>query len=536
MIIGSGIAGLTFALQAAEHGSVFIITKKKESDSNTNYAQGGIASVIDINDSFNQHIADTITAGAGLCNKNAVDLVVKEGPKAIQRLINWGVQFTKTKEGKLSLVKEGGHSSHRIAHSDDLTGKEIERALVLAVHNHPNITIFTDHYAIDFITDHQLSGKYDSEHQQCYGAYVFDSKKKQVHLFLADTTVICSGGIGQLYLHTTNPEIATADGIAMAFRAGCEIENLEFVQFHPTSLYRSDAEKNGISFLISEAVRGFGGILRNHDGEAFMLRYDERGDLAPRDIVARAIDSEMKKSLKSHVWLDLTHKKSDEIKSHFPNIYKTCKSLKIDITNEFIPVVPSAHYSCGGIKTDLHGRTRLNRLYACGEVASTGLHGANRLASNSLLEAVVFSSEIYKDILIRKFTSTKNLDIPEWENDNKHHTEKWDIIAHDKKLIQQIMWDFVGIIRSRFKLKRAMRRLNMLYLEIEDYYKRSIIFPELLELRNITTSAYLVVRCSLMRKESRGLHYVDDFPILDKTIIKNSTLRSSRFLGDQNGI
>jgi len=528
LVIGSGIAGLTFALKAANIGTVSIVTKKRETDSNTNYAQGGIASVMDQADTFESHIEDTLVAGAGLCNEEAVKCIVEYGPEAIQQLVEWGVQFTKQDKNTLSLAKEGGHSSHRIVHSKDLTGRAIETALISAVKKHPNITLFPNHFAIDFITEHHTEKEYSQENQTCFGAYVFNSKEKRVNTFISQHTLLCSGGAGQVYLHTTNPSIATGDGIAMAYRAGCKIENMEFIQFHPTALY--DPHKTTeTSFLISEAVRGFGGILRNHQHHAFMKTYDSREDLAPRDIVARAIDAEMKKHNIPFVWLDLTHKHTKDIISHFPNIYKTCLAHKIDITKEMIPVVPSAHYSCGGVKTDLNGKTDIHNLYACGEVASTGVHGANRLASNSLLEAVVFANRAINAIQKHTKILPDHSHIPLWDDSRTYNHEEWGIIHHDRLVIQQIMWDLVGIVRSTFRLKRALRRLNTIYIELEEYYKTSAIFPELLELRNMATTAYLIVRCALLRKESRGLHYTIDFPEKNTGSITHSIIRSSRF-------
>jgi L-aspartate oxidase len=528
LVIGSGIAGLSFAIEAAELGTVHVITKKNIFESNTSYAQGGIASVIKSNDSFEKHVSDTLIAGADLCNKKAVEMMVSDGPKVIEKLINWGVEFTRNEEGKLSLAKEGGHSHHRILHADDITGKEIERALIEKAFNHPNIKIFKNHIGIDFITEHNIDHNPEPDKIHCFGAYVLDSEKNEIHRFVSAHTILSSGGAGQVYLHTTNPGVATADGIAMAYRAGCEVENLEFVQFHPTSLYLSHRDEEKQSFLISEAVRGFGGILRNHKGEAFMKKYDERLELAPRDIVARAIDSEMKKNHENHVLLDLTHKSPLEIIKHFPNIYQTCLENKIDITKEAIPVVPSAHYLCGGVKTDLEGKTSIHGLFACGEVASTGIHGANRLASNSLLEAMVFANKILKNIKLNK-KDIPQVEIPEWDDSGTFDHEEWGMIFHDKQFIRQTMWNYVGIVRSTFRLNRARRRINLILSEIEEFYKKSPVTVELIELRNIAMVAALIIRNAIARKESRGLHFTTDFPDKNEAEKIQKPLRSSRF-------
>jgi L-aspartate oxidase len=525
LIIGSGIAGLSLAINLSQILNVVIVSKKNEWDSNTNYAQGGIASVLSSDDSFEKHINDTLDAGAGLCVEEIVKLVISNGPEAIDKLIKWGVDFTKENDGKLSLVREGGHSNNRIAHANDMTGRAIELALLAEIHKSERIRIFSNHTAIDLITEYQLKKTYQDE-LSCYGAYVLDNEKDTVFAINAAKTVICTGGIGQVYQHTTNPKIATGDGIAMAYRAGAIIENLEFMQFHPTALHVPGFKKER-SFLISEAIRGFGGILRDDKGYAFMSDYDSRLELAPRDIVARAIDSEMKKKNLDSVFLDLSHKEANDIKEHFPNIYKKCLEYKLDITSEWIPVVPSAHYSCGGVKTDSEGRTEIKNLFACGEVSSTGLHGANRLASNSLLEAVVFAQQIFECIDSEVIRATKKL-LPEWDDSGTINIEEWMIIDHDRKEIQALMWDYVGIVRSNFRLSRALKRINIIVTEVEAFYKRSKVFPELIELRNIALVAQLAIRCALNRKESRGLHYNIDYPI-KKNTPKHTTLRSSRF-------
>ncbi len=520
LVIGSGIAGLFFALRAARLGSVLVITKKERSDSNTNWAQGGIAAVLSPDDNYELHINDTLEAGAGLCNREAVEILVREGPEHVKELMAMGVQFT-MKDGKLDLVREGGHSKHRILHAADLTGREIERALLARAAEHPNIQIWEHHIAIELITEHHLRKK--TNDITCYGVYALDTKKRRFKKILAKFTMLASGGCGQVYQHTTNPEIATGDGVAMAYRAGAEIHNMEFIQFHPTALYHPKAK----SFLITEAVRGFGGILRNSKGEAFMARYDPRKELAPRDIVARAIDSEVKKLGDECVYLDITHKPADQIKEHFPNIYERCLMLGIDITQELIPVVPAMHYSCGGVATDLYARTTINRLYASGETASTGVHGANRLASNSLLEALVFSHRAYVDMCEKIKSISHNTDFPDWDESGTESPEEWILISHNRKEVQQVMNDYVGIVRSDLRLERARRRIEFLKEETEAYYKRTKISEGLLELRNIIKVAKLIIESAIKRRESRGLHYTTDYPYRDdKHYLRNTVLRS----------
>lgn len=512
LVIGTGIAGLSFALKAAEVGSVTVITKKESQESNTNYAQGGIASVLSPEDSFDLHAKDTLDAGAGLCRKDVVDLVVEAGPRMVQELVDWGVRFTReTKKGEpLALGREGGHSMNRIAYSADLTGREIERALTEAVAAHPNIRQFEHHAAIDLITEHHLFGSeaISDGAIHCYGCYVLDARSAEVVQFVARATILCSGGAGQIYEHSTNPKIATGDGIAMAYRAGASVGNFEFVQFHPTTLYCPGAN----SFLISETVRGHGGVLVNKAGEHFMEGMHPLSSLAPRDIVARAIDSEMKKSGEPCVFLDITHIAADEITERFPNIYNRCLAYGIDITTDLIPVVPAAHYACGGVFTDTWGRTDIKGLFASGEVACTGLHGANRLASNSLLEALVFSDRALvaaSDLINQSKALPK---APDWEDDDVFNAEEWVILKHDREEVRKLMWDYVGIVRTNFRLKRAARRIGVIAQEVEAFYKRTKLTEALLELRNLTTVAALTVRCALRRKESRGLHYNADCP------------------------
>ena len=533
LVIGSGIAGLSFALKAAQNGSVSIITKKSDTESNTNYAQGGIASVISPDDTFDLHIKDTMVAGAGLCHRDAVELVVRDGPERISELIEWGTQFTK-KQGdggtdQLSLGREGGHSRHRIIHAADLTGREIERALIQAVKETPNIQVYEHHAAIDLITEHHLRDKAQTRERgtTCWGVYALDIITGAVERFLAKATVLATGGAGHVYLHTTNPSIATGDGIAMAYRAGADIANLEFMQFHPTTLYHPQAR----SFLISEAMRGYGGILRDNEGRDFMAEYHELKDLAPRDIVARAIDRELKKSGYPCVYLDVTHKPADETRAHFPNIYSQCTSIGLDITRERIPVVPAAHYMCGGVVTDLDGCTSIQGLYACGEVACTGLHGANRLASNSLLEGVVFPHRAMKhasDFIGRRTTAIPP-DIPSWNDEGTFDSEEWVLIAHDRTEIQTLMWDYVGIVRSDARLIRAQRRINMIAEEIEEFYKKTVVTPDLIELRNVGMVATLIIECALRRKESRGLHYTTNYPESHPEYGKRDTVISAEW-------
>ena len=517
LVIGTGIAGLSFALKAAEVGSVAVITKKESQESNTNYAQGGIASVLSPDDSFDLHKQDTLEAGAGLCKKDVVDLVVRAGPQMVHELIDWGVRFTREKAAgtqaggaPLALAREGGHSKNRIAFAADLTGREIERALTEAAVAHPNIRMREHHAAIDLITEHHLFGS-DAQSEStihCYGCYVLDSRSGEVVKFVARTTILCSGGAGQIYEHTTNPKIATGDGVAMAYRAGASVGNLEFVQFHPTTLYRPGAN----SFLISEAVRGHGGVLINKAGDRFMEGTHPLASLAPRDIVARAIDSEMKKTGEPCVFLDITHCDADEIRERFPNIHDRCLAFGIDITKTPIPVVPAAHYACGGVFTDTWGRTDILGLLASGEVACTGLHGANRLASNSLLEALVFSDRALK-VAAESIDRSKGLpEVPDWEEDDVFNLEEWVLLEHDREGVRKLMWDYVGIVRTNFRLKRAARRIGIIGQEVEAFYKRTKVTDALLELRNVTTVAALTVRCALKRKESRGLHYNTDYP------------------------
>lgn len=516
LVIGSGIAGLVYALKVAHHypdKKITIITKASADETNTKYAQGGVAVVNDLdNDSFEKHIEDTLVAGDGLCDKEIVEIVVKEGPARVQEIIGWGTRFDKHADGDYKLGKEGGHSEFRILHYKDVTGKEIERALLAAIEAALNIEVIKHCFVIDVITQHHLGYLVTKSTPDicCYGVYVLNSTTNRIDKILSKITLLATGGNGQVYRTTTNPYIATGDGLAMAYRAKGRIENMEFIQFHPTALY--EAGRRGQAFLITEAVRGDGGILRNKDGEAFMERYDTRKDLAPRDIVARAIDSEMKRTGTEHVYLDCRHMDQKNFVEHFPNIYEKCLSVGIDVAKSMIPVAPAAHYSCGGIKTDEWGRSSITNLYACGECASTGLHGANRLASNSLLEAMVFAHRCYVDA-VSKFDAINELpQIPDWNAEGTADPKEMILITQSLKELQQVMSDYVGIVRNNVRLQRAMKRIDLLYEETEGLYQSTSVSPQLLELRNMITVGYLIIKCAAFRKESRGLHFNTDYP------------------------
>lgn len=515
LVIGSGIAGLTYALKVAQHfpdKKVLIITKAAADETNTKYAQGGVAVVNDMeNDSFEKHIDDTLIAGDGLCNKEVVEIVVKEGPDRVREIIKWGVQFDKESGGDYKLGKEGGHSESRILHYKDITGWEMERALLDAVIKQKNIEIINHCFVIDILTQHHLGYLVTKSTPdiECYGVYVLNLHTDKIEKILSHITLLATGGNGQVYRTTTNPSIATGDGVAMVYRAKGRIENMEFIQFHPTALYEPGI--SGQSFLITEAVRGDGGILRNKKGEAFMEKYDERKDLAPRDIVARAIDSEMKKAGTEHVWLDCRYFKKEKFIEHFPNIYEKCLSIGIDVTKHMIPVAPAAHYSCGGIKTDEWGKSSIKNLYACGECASTGLHGANRLASNSLLEAMVFAHRCYEDAAEKINITSINTSIPDWNAGGTTEPKEMILITQSAKELQLVMSDYVGIVRNDIRLQRAMRRIDLLWEETEQLYETSTLSPQLLELRNMITVGYLIVKSATFRKESRGLHYNTDY-------------------------
>lgn len=516
LVIGSGIAGLTYALKMAERfpdKKITVVTKAAADETNTKYAQGGIAGVTDFeNDSFEKHINDTLIAGDGLCNEKIVEIVVKEGVQRISEIIEWGAKFDKDADGDYMLGMEGGHSEYRILHHKDVTGKEMERALIEKVQQFPNIEFHKHWFVIELITQHHLGYLVTKSTPdiQCYGVYALNTNTNQIEKILAGTTLLATGGNGQVYRSTTNPAIATGDGTAMVYRAKGRIENMEFIQFHPTALYEPGV--GGQAFLITEAVRGDGGILRNKKGEAFMERYDERKDLAPRDIVARAIDSEMKITGTEHVYLDCRHLDKDKFIHHFPNIYEKCLSIGIDITQHQIPVAPAAHYSCGGIKTDEWGRTSIQNLYAAGECASTGLHGANRLASNSLLEAMVFGHRAFEDASRLPQTSIDPALIPDWDSAGTTDPREMILITQSLKELQLLMSDYVGIVRTNVRLERAMRRLDLLWEETEKLYVSTTLSPQLCELRNMITVAYLIVKGAQFRKESRGLHFNTDYP------------------------
>jgi L-aspartate oxidase len=509
IVLGSGIAGLSFALKVAPHGRVGIVTKKDRAESNTNYAQGGIAAVTSKEDSFELHVRDTLEAGAGLCKEKVVRTIVEEGPARIAELIDLGMKFSEREipetrgARELDLGKEGGHSKRRILHAKDITGREVERALLAAVAQSPNIEIFENHLAIDLITSQKLG--YVGDHR-CLGVYVLDKKSGQVETFSGAVTLLATGGCGKVYLYTTNPDIATGDGVAMAYRAGAPIANMEFIQFHPTCLYHPRAK----SFLISEAVRGEGGVLKTLQGAEFMDQYHPLKSLAPRDIVARAIDSEMKKSGADYVLLDITHKPARFLMERFPNIYQTCLGYGIDITKEPIPVVPAAHYQCGGVVTDLDGETEIGGLYAVGEVACTGLHGANRLASNSLLEALVCAHRAAQRVIIHRLKPA-DYKIPPWQSGNANNPDEMVVVSHNWEEIRRAMWDYVGIVRTTKRLQRAQKRIANLQEEIQEYYWDFIVSSDLLELRDIATVAEVIVASALQRPESRGLHYNLDF-------------------------
>lgn len=515
LIIGSGIAGLTFAVKMAKRfpkKTITILTKANTDETNTKYAQGGIAVVNDMErDSFSKHIEDTLIAGDGLCNEHIVDIVVKEGPERVNEIIEWGTRFDKDDHGDYKRGREGGHSEFRVLHHKDITGFEIERALVAEARKYPNVQIHDHWFVLDIITQHHLGYLVTKSTPDitCYGVYALDLRDNRVEKILARCTVMASGGAGQVYRTTTNPRIATGDGIAMVYRAKGRIENMEFIQFHPTALYEAGVSP---SFLVTEAVRGDGGILRNREGVAFMKSYDDRADLAPRDVVARAIDNEMKRTGTEHVYLDCRHMDMEHFKGHFPNIHAKCMSIGIDVATQMIPVAPAAHYCCGGIKVDEWGRSSILNLYACGECGSTGLHGANRLASNSLLEALVFAHRCAADIGERLDGIGFEDDVPEWNTSGTNDPKEMILITQSLKELQAVMSDYVGIVRNDIRLQRAMTRIDLIHAETEELYRSTTLSPQLCELRNLITIGYLVVRSAQFRKESRGLHYNTDHP------------------------
>ncbi len=512
LVIGSGIAGMSFALKVAKKGSVALICKTELEEANTFFAQGGVASVTNLQvDNFEKHIQDTMIAGDWISDRAAVEKVVKEAPGQIRQLIQWGVDFDKNEKGEFDLHREGGHSEFRILHHKDNTGAEIQESLIKAVKQHPNITIFNHHFAVEIITQHHL-GIIVTRHTpgiKCYGAYILNEETGQVDTFLSKVTLMATGGVGAVYRNTTNPLVATGDGIAMVYRAKGLVKDMEFIQFHPTALYHPGDRP---CFLITEAMRGYGGVLRTMDGKEFMQKYDKRLSLAPRDIVARAIDNEMKNRGEDHVYLDVTHKDPEETRKHFPNIYEKCLSLGIDITKDYIPVAPAAHYLCGGIKVDLNGESSINRLYAVGECSCTGLHGGNRLASNSLIEAVVYADAAARHSLSVIDRYEFNDEIPEWNDEGTTHNEEMVLITQSMREVNQIMGSYVGIVRSDLRLKRAWVRLDILYEETENLFKHSKASREICELRNMINVGYLITRQAMERKESRGLHYTIDYP------------------------
>lgn len=511
LVIGSGIAGLSYALKVADYGKVCILTKSDASESSTKYAQGGIAAVMYDHDSYEKHINDTLIAGAGLCDLESVKITITESTDRIKELIDWGTNFDKNQTGVYDLAKEGGHSEYRILHHRDNTGFEIERALLEKVRSHPNVTLKENQYTIDIITQHHLGEEVTRRREdiRCYGAYVLDKKTNTIDTYLSKVTMLCTGGNGNVYSTTTSPLIATGDGQAMVHRAKGKLRHMEFIQFHPTSLF-NPREKP--SFLITEAMRGAGGVLKNLSGESFMEKYDERGSLAPRDIVARAVNAEMTRRGDEHEYLDCRGISKEEIMRHFPNIYAKCLEIGINITQEMIPIIPAAHYCCGGIEVDQYSRTSIDNLYASGECSCTGLHGANRLASNSLLESLVYSHRAYLDS-VKKIQTTDYCDeVPNWDAEGMVLNEELSLITQSRKELQQIMTNYVGIVRSDLRLKKAFKRIKLIYEETEELYNRSVLTPQLCELRNLVANSYLIIKMAEQRKESVGLHYSIDYP------------------------
>lgn len=511
LVIGSGIGGLSYALKVADYGRVILISKASLDDTNTSYAQGGIAAVTYDPDTFEKHVQDTLICGDGLCSEEVVRMVVAEAPAQISQLMQWGVKFDRKQNGQYDLAREGGHSEHRILHHKDNTGYEIQRALSQKVRQHPNIQVFENHFAVEILTQHHLGIQIKRGYPDvtCYGAYILDLKTQKVSTFLSRVTVMATGGTGNIYHTTTNPLVATGDGVAMVYRAKGTVENMEFIQFHPTSLYHPGERP---SFLITEAMRGFGAVLKTRDGKDLMNKYDKRGSLAPRDIVARAIDHEMKTRGDDFVYLDATFKDSNEIKNHFPNIYEKCLSIGIDITKDMIPVVPAAHFLCGGVKVNINGESSIHRLYAIGECSSTGLHGANRLASNSLIEAIVYADKAAKHSMNYFKGIEFKEEFPDWNYEGTTHTEEMVLITQSYKEMQQIMSNYVGIVRSNLRLERALARLEIIYRETEELYKKSILTQNLCELRNLINVGYLIIKNAQKMHESRGLHYSIDYP------------------------
>jgi len=515
LVLGSGIAGLSFALEAAAHGKVLIATKRAPEDSNTAWAQGGIAAVLDPEDTVAAHVADTLTVGEGLCHKDIVELCIGEGPAAVSELAErYGTHFDHGPDGRLDLAREGGHSARRVAHAKDTTGWEIERALLEACRANPNIQFLANHMAVDLL---QLA-KYGGP-DACFGAYVLDQTAHKVKTIVARATILATGGAGKVYLYTTNPDVASADGVAMAYRAGATVANMEFIQFHPTCLYHPQAK----SFLISEALRGEGGVLKLRSGETFMENYHAMKSLAPRDVVARAIDAELKRTGDDFAVLDMTHLDPVFLVERFPAIHARCMSFGIDMRTQPIPIVPSAHYSCGGVVTDEWGRTNLKNLYAVGEVAMTGLHGACRLASNSLLEGCVFGRRAGRDV--KTCTPLRPDYVAPWYTGAASPSEEAVVISQNWDEVRRLMWNYVGIVRTDKRLERALRRIELIRSEIREYYWNFQVTGDLLELRNLALVAHLIIECARRRKESRGLHYTTDFPQKDDRFLKDTILR-----------
>ena len=515
LVIGSGIAGLSFALKVADYGKVCVLTKADAAEGSTRYAQGGIAAVIYDTDSFEKHIQDTLVAGAGICDEETVRMTITEAPERIKELIRYGIRFDKRPDGLYDLHREGGHSNFRILHHKDNTGAEVERGLLEEIHNHPNIELIENQYAVEIITQHHL-GQWVTHHTpdiECYGAYVLDSRTKKVETYLAKVTLLATGGSGNVYTTTTNPLTATGDGVAMVHRARGKVADMEFVQFHPTSLYHPGEKP---AFLITEALRGAGAILKTIKGEEFMQKYDSRLSLAPRDIVARAIDNEMKISGAEYLYLDARHLGKRALMEGFPNIFAKCLDLGINISNDMIPIRPAAHYQCGGILVDRNGESSIRHLYAAGECSRTGLHGGNRLASNSLLEAIVYAHNAAMDA-IRKIKDISIChEVPDWNAEGLVFNEEMVLVTQTRKELQELMSNYVGIVRSDLRLKRAYDRLSLIYKETEDLYKRSVLTEELSELRNLIACAYLIIRAASQRKESIGLHYSVNYPPVEK--------------------
>ena len=532
LVLGSGLSGLYLAYLLADLGAVLLVTKDKLSESNTYYAQGGIASVIQDTDSFQSHIADTLETGCGLCNVEAVEILVKEGPGHIQKLLDMGAPFVRQASGHLDLRREGGHSRERIVHAADFTGREIELLLIKAVQK-KNVRILEHHSAVELISPYHLedSPNPSEEEPECFGAYIYSRKSWEVSIVQSKACILATGGAGQVYLHTTNPSVATGDGIALAYRAGAKIANMEFYQFHPTSLY---SQKNEQAFLLTEALRGQGAILRDAKGRPFLKSYDPRAELAPRDIVARAIDTELKQSGANHLWLDIRHLPREELERDFPNVYTELAKRKIDLSQDWVPVVPAAHYMCGGVFTDLWGQTNVRGLYALGEVACTGVHGGNRLASNSLLESLVFASRIAQNLKekllnpLNPWDQRKSPPRPrQWQKEHLDDPREWIMVQHNLEEIRKTMWNYVGILRSERRLKRAQKRIQLLCNEIEEYYRHTFIQNKILELRNLALTAQLIVESALKRKESCGLHYNIDHPPKQRPSSKYTILERS---------